>query len=158
MSVCMVLSPGKADVLYLPGNRRLLLQKPRFTGEAPVFTYKTLTASLAFLRLNLKWRLHTHTHTQKSAVGMPGKARLFPLTDTVSTLVIFAPRPCRPLLARDSLSDAGLEICHFKTRVKWPLWLLIGLSPSITPVLCIAPFIRAATATNTLNLSSFDLP
>lgn len=30
VSVCMVLSPGKADVLYLPGNSRQLLQKPPF--------------------------------------------------------------------------------------------------------------------------------
>ena len=68
MSVCTVLSPAKADGFYLPGNRRLLLQKPLFTGEAPVFTYKTLTASLDFLRLNLEMEIsNTHararTHT-----------------------------------------------------------------------------------------------
>lgn len=149
MSVCMLLSPAGADVLYLPGNRRLPLQKPLFTGEAPVFTYKTPTASLAFLRLNLKQRFHAHVtnaHTYK-----PVKARLFHLTHRPSRLAA-APRQ------RDSLSDARLEICHFKARVKRPLRLLIGLSSSITPVLCIAPFVRAATATNTLNSSSFDPP
>lgn len=68
--------------------------KSRFTGEAPVFTYKTLTASLDFLRLNLKWRFHTHTHT-KSAVRHASESRLL----STDTLVILADRPSRPLLA-----------------------------------------------------------
>lgn len=38
-----------------------------FTGETPVFTYKTLIASLAFLRLNLKQRFCTHTYTHVHA-------------------------------------------------------------------------------------------
>lgn len=64
-----MLSPGEADVLYLPGNRRLLLQKNLLTGEALVFTYKTLSASLAFLRLNLKQRFYTHTHIHASQLA-----------------------------------------------------------------------------------------
>lgn len=81
-SECTLLSPGKADVLYLPAYRRPLPQKPLFTGEAPVFTYKTLPASLDFLRLNLKWRFHTHIHITRQLL----------LIDTASTLVVFARR------------------------------------------------------------------
>lgn len=161
------LSRGKADVLYLPGNRRLLLQKPLFTGEAPVFTYKTLTASLAFWRLNLKQRFHTLTHTRmhtyKSAVRHVSRSKSPPPDSHCIHSVYFCTLSLQAVVGHgwkqgDILSDVRLEICHFKAWVKRPLWLLIGLSSSITPVLCIAPFIRAATATNTLNLSSFDLP
>lgn len=64
----------------------------------------------------------------------------------MSAQVVFLLRPSG-LSSRDSLSDARLQICLFRAWVKRPLWLLIGLSPSITPLLCIAPSIRAATAT-----------
>lgn len=64
MSVCTVLSPGKADVLYLPGYRRLLLQKPLFTGEAPVFTYNTLTASLGFFEIEPEMEI-SHTYSTR---------------------------------------------------------------------------------------------
>lgn len=56
-----------------------------------------------------------------------------------------------------SPSDARLGICHFKAWVKRPLRLLIGLSSLITPGLCIALSVTVATATSTLNLSSFNL-
>lgn len=93
MSVCMVLSPAKADGFYLPGNRRLLLQKPLFTGEAPVFTYKTLTASLDFLRLNLEMeishtRAHKRAYTHESAVRHASESRLLP-TDRSCPLWLF---------------------------------------------------------------------
>lgn len=89
MSVCTVLSPGKADVLYLPGYRRPLLQKPLFTGEAPVFTYNTLTASLGFFfRLNLKWRFHTRTVQGSCKAALPSdrhRAHAVPPGPTEST-------------------------------------------------------------------------
>lgn len=117
------------------------LHKSLFSQVKPPSLLTTLLLPVwAFWRLNLKWRFHT------------AAPQLF-AQNMVSTRVIF-----EHWTQTDTLGDAGLEICHFKARVKWPLWLLIGLSPSITPVLCITPFIRPATATNTLNSSSFDPP
>jgi len=123
------------------------------------FTYKTLTASLPFLRLNLKVGFHAHISCEACRWN-----RDSPIWHTSRPLWLFwhslpAGSCWLQLKAeRDTLSDARLEICHFKAWVKRPLRLLIGLSSSITPVLCIAPFVRDATVTNTLNLSSFDPP
>lgn len=65
MSVCTVLSPAEADVLYLPGYSRLPPQKPLFTGEAPVFTYNALTASLGFLEIEPEMEI---SHSRSAAL------------------------------------------------------------------------------------------
>lgn len=138
-----------------------------FTGETPVFTYKTLVASLAFLRLNLKQRFCTHTYTHVHAYTSAIRDASERETRSPDRRCVHSGYFCTPSLQADAgnswkwrciFCDTRLEICHFKVWVKRPLKLLIGLSSSITPVLCIAPFVRAATATNTLKSSSFDPP
>lgn len=165
VSVCMVLSPAEADVLYLPGNRRQFLQKPLFHRWNPRLYLQDSYCQFGLFEIEPETEiLHTYVHT-RARIHISYKAcqwkghsstwqTLCPLWLYLHTI----PAGGSSWKWRGILCDTRVEICHFKVWVKRPLRLLIGLSSSITPVLCIAPFVRAATATNTLKSSSFDPP
>lgn len=69
VSVCMVLSPAEADVLYLPGNRRQLLQKPLFHRWNPRLYLQDSYCQFGLFEIEPETEiLHTYVHAYTSAI------------------------------------------------------------------------------------------
>lgn len=123
-----------------------------------VFTYKTLYCQFGLFEMEPEMeisRTHTHVRQASEKETLSDKRHVHSAAFWTASLQAFVGYSWGQ---RGTLSDARLGICHFKAWVKRPLRLLIVLSSLITPGLCIAPFVTAATATSTLNLSRFDPP